>query len=281
MDFSAKFLGPLPSVLDVRNLQIDGPGGPLALRVIRPQGFAGGPAPVLVYFHGGGWVLGNLNSHESVCRALANESKSIVVAVDYRLAPENPFPAAAEDAHAAVSWVAGHAAEISGDPARVAVGGDSAGGNLAAAACLMAKDRRGPQIASQVLAYPITNCDFNTTSYEQFAKGYFLTRDEMQWYWDQYVPSPDARLNPYASPCLRRDLDGLPPALVITAECDVLRDEGEAYAKQLESAGNEVQLSRYPGMIHGFIRRYPFFDQGQAAIREISEWLRNHLKPIS
>jgi acetyl esterase len=274
VNLSTRFLGKPPRVQRVEDRKIAGPGGDLAIRVITPEGAGPGPLPVVVFFHGGGWVLGNLSSHEGVCRAIANASKSIVMAVDYRLAPEHPFPAAAEDAHAALAWLATHASEIGGDPSRIAVCGDSAGGNLATVATLMARDRGGPHVVFQALAYPITDCYPDTDSYREFAEGCFLSRSEMLWYWDQYVPNIEDRLRPYASPNRADDLSKLPPALVLTAGYDVLRDEGEAYARRLAEAGVPVKLSRYDGMIHGFLRRYPFFDQGRAAIEEIGAALR-------
>jgi acetyl esterase len=197
------------------------------------------------------------------------------VIVDYRLAPEHPFPAAADDAYAAVAWVAAHASEFGGDPSRIAVCGDSAGGNLAAVACLTARDRGGPAIAFQALAYPITDFEPDAGSYREFAEGFFLTRSEMLWYWDKYVPDVEARRQPRVSPNRADDLSNLPPALVITAGCDVLRDEGEAYARRLSEAGVPVKLTRYDGMIHGFLRRYPFFDQGKAAVEEIAAAIRD------
>ena len=277
MNLSTQFLGPLPRVARVEDRRIPGPGGEIRVRIITPQGAGPGPLPVLVYFHGGGWVLGNIESHEGVCRAVANAAGLIVATVDYRLAPEHRFPAAAEDAYAAAAWAAAHAGEFGGDPERIAVGGDSAGGNLAAVACLMARDRGGPRLAFQVLIYPITDYNLHNASYRQFAEGFFLTRSEMAWYWEHYVPKLDDRWHPHASPCQAGDLSGLPPALVITAGCDVLRDEGETYARQLQSAGVTVKVSRYDGMIHGFVRRYPFFDQGKAAIDEIARELRTAL----
>jgi acetyl esterase len=277
MNLSTQFLGPVPKVALVEDRRIPGPGGEFRARIITPQGAAPGPLPVLVYFHGGGWVLGNIESHESVCRAIANASGLIVVTVDYRLAPEHHFPAAAEDACAAAGWVAAHAGEFGGDSARIAIGGDSAGGNLAAVACLMARDRGRPHLAFQVLLYPITDYNLHNASYRQFADGFFLSRGEMAWYWEHYVPKLDDRWHPHASPCQAADKSGLPPALVITAGCDVLRDEGEHYASQLQSAGVPVKLSRYDGMIHGFVRRHAFFDQGKAAIEEIGKVLRETL----
>jgi acetyl esterase len=277
MDMSTHFLGELPQVAHVDDRQVPGPGGPIRVRIITPQTAREGPLPVLVYFHGGGWVLGNIESHEGICRALAHAAEAIVVTVDYRRAPEHRFPAAVEDAFAATSWVAAHAAEFGGDPKRIAVVGDSAGGNLAAVTCIMARDRGGPDLAFQVLVYPITDYNLQTGSYRQYAEGYFLTRSEMAWYWEQYCPKQNDRWHPHASPCRAGDLAGLPPALVITAEYDVLRDEGEAYASQLRAAGVPVNAHRYDGMIHGFVRRYPFFDQGRGAIAEIGQALRETL----
>lgn len=227
-----------------------------------------------MFYHGGGWVVGDLASHESLCRALANAAGAIVASVGYRLAPEHPFPAAADDAFAAYSWFATHAGQVGGDPSRVAVCGDSAGGNLAAVACLMARDRGVAAPSLQVLAYPALDCDFETESYRRFAEDHLLTRGEMMWFWDQYVPDPAMRTGPYASPLRAESLAGLPPALVLTAGYDVLRDEGERYAERLKAEGVATTLSRYPGMIHGFLRRYPFFDEGRRAIDEVATALR-------
>ena len=277
MDMSTHFLGELPRVAHVEDRGIPGPGGTLRVRIITPQAAGNGLLPVLVYFHGGGWVLGNIESHEGICRALANAGEVIVVTVDYRLAPEHRFPAAAEDAYAATRWAAEHAAEFGGDPRRIAVAGDSAGGNLAAVTCLMARDRGGPRVDFQVLLYPITDYNINTGSYTAFADGFFLSRSEMAWYWEHYVEKAEDRRHPHASPSRAADLCHLPPALLITAEFDVLRDEAEAYARRLQAAGVAAKLRRYDGMIHGFIRRYLFFDQGRAAIAEIGRELRTAL----
>jgi acetyl esterase len=273
LELSTRFLGPLPRVAGVNDRAIPGPGGPLRVRIIQPATAAAARPPVLVYFHGGGWVLGSIETHEGMCRAIANEGGVVVVSVDYRRAPEHPFPAAVEDAHAAFAWVLDQADELGADRSRVAVGGDSAGGNLAAAACLLARDRGGPVPRLQILLYPITEYDLETPSYREFAEGFFLTRSEMAWYWEQYVPDRELRGHPYASPC-RGELAGLPPAIVVTAECDVLRDEGEAFAHRLQEAGVTTRLLRFPGMIHGFIRRHAFFDQGKAAIEVVARELR-------
>ena len=276
MDMSTHFLGELPRVAHVEDRGIPGPGGTLRVRIITPQTAGNGLLPVLVYFHGGGWVLGNIESHEGICRALANAGGVIVVTVDYRLAPEHRFPAAAEDAYAATRWAAEHAAEFGGDPQRIAIAGDSAGGNLAAVTCLMARDRGGPRVDFQVLLYPITDYDINTRSYTAIADGYFLTRSEMAWYWEHYVEKAEDRWHPHASPSRAADLSGLPPALDHGRVRRASR-RGEAYARQLQAAGVAAKLRRYDGMIHGFIRRYPFFDQGRAAIDEIGRELRTAL----
>ena len=258
--------GEPPPIANVAERSIPGPAGPIPIRVYTPDGSA--PFGVVVYFHGGGWVAGNLDTHDDICRALANEAGCVVASIDYRLAPEHKFPAAAEDAYAATCWVAEHAAEIGGDPARLAVGGDSAGGNLTAMVALMARDRRGPAIAHQLLIYPVTDYSFDTPSYRDNAEGYLLTRAGMEWYWGHYLASDADGDNPYASPLRARDLGGLPPALVITAEYDPLRDEGEAYAKRLREAGVPVMSTCYPGMIHSFFGQFQLLDQGKEAIRQ-------------
>jgi acetyl esterase len=259
----------------VEERKVPGPAGEIPVRIYTPAG--AGPFPVLVYFHGGGWVFGNLDSHDGSCRSLANSVPAVVVSVDYRLAPEEPWPAAAEDAHAVLSWVAANAGEIDGDPERLAVAGDSAGGNLSAVVALMARDRGGPPLRHQVLVYPVTDARFDTPSYRENADGYFLTRDMMMWFWDQYAPGLVARGHAYASPLKAPDVRGLPPTLIITAEYDPLRDEGEAYAARLREAGVPVRLRRYDGMIHGFFTMASVFPQAKAAVQEIAEALRASL----
>ncbi len=272
---SARFLVNPERVSAIETRDIEGPGGPLALRIYTPEGT--GPFPVLVYFHGGGWVIGNLDTHDSLCRALANAGRSIVVSVDYRLAPEHRFPAQVEDAYAATQWVASNAASIGGDEVRVAVGGDSAGGTLAAAVTLMARDRRGAQPGFQLLIYPVTNFAFDTVSYKQNASGYMLTRDDMGWFWHHYLADEADGLHPYASPLQATELHGLPPAMVITAEFDPLRDEGEAYAERLREAGVPVKLLRYEGMIHNFVRMFPVLDRGREAVQQAGRVLHETL----
>jgi acetyl esterase len=231
---------------------IPGPAGALEipLRIYWPVADARG-LPVIVFFHGGGWVLCNLDTHDPLCRVMTNEVGAIVVSVDYRLAPEHRFPAAAEDAYAATRWVAANARELGADPTRLAVAGDSAGGNLAAVVALMARDRGAPPLRFQLLVYPVIDHACDTASYRENAEGYFLTAAHMRWYWDQYLGDLD-RSQPYASPLRAPSLAGLPPAHIVTAELDPLRDEAEAYAERLRAAGVPVTVRRASGMFHGF-----------------------------
>ncbi len=255
-------------VARVENLRIPGPAGEIPIRVFTPVG--AGPFPALVYFHGGGWVLCDLDTHDKVCRAIARAGSAVVVAVDYRLAPEHKFPAAVDDAHAATRWVAANADRLAIDPRRIAVGGDSAGGNLAAVMALRSRD-----LALQVLVYPVTNlASFDTGSYREFAEGYYLSKSEMEWFRHCYLGRVEDGLSPDASPLLAEDLRGVAPALVITAECDVLRDEGEAYAERLRSAGVPVTCTRYAGMIHPFFSMSGAIGDGRRAIQQVAEAIR-------
>lgn len=231
--------------------RITGPGGDLPVRIYTPRERK--PLGVLVFFHGGGWVVGDLDTHDAICRTLANDTPCIVVAADYRLAPEHKFPAAVEDCYAAASWAARELATEAGLPQRVAVGGDSAGGNLAAVVALLARDRGGPAINYQVLIYPNTDVAGTTPSRLEFAEGYLLESEELRWYNEQYLSRPEEALHPHVSPLRAPDLRGLPPALVITAEYDPLRDEGEAYAVRLQEAGVPVTCVRWQGQLHGFL----------------------------
>lgn len=260
---------PLPreAVASVRDHRVGSVNGDVLVRVFTPAGT--GPLPALVYFHGGGWVTGDVDTHEGICRTLANAAGCVVASVDYRCAPDFTFPTAAEDAYAATRWVAREAAALGVDAGRIAVGGDSAGGNLAAVAALMARDRGEPRLTFQALVYPITDCNFDTPSYRDNADGYLLTREGMRWYWDQYVPNVADRTNPYVAPMRATTHAGLPPALVITAEYDPLRDEGEAYATKLAAAGVPVSHTRYPGMIHAFFRFTNGIDAARAAVAEV------------
>ncbi len=229
---------------------IPGAESELRAKVYQPEG--DGPFPVLIWFHGGGWVIGSLDENEATCRVLCNEVGAAVLAVDYRLAPEHRFPAAAEDAYAALCWVAEHGDEIGADPQRISISGESAGGNLATVASMMARDRGGPMPLLQLLVSPVTAPPGDRKSYVDYAEGYFFSRASMEWFFQHY-PRDEADLrNPYLMPLLAEDLSGLPPALVMTAEYEVLRDEGEEYAHRLLDAGVPCELVRYPGQIHGF-----------------------------
>jgi acetyl esterase len=262
-DFCSPLGGPVASEVD---RTIPGPGGDLRVRVYTPD--LPGVLPVIVYFHGGGWVLYDLDTFNPICRDLANAAGAVVVAVAYRLAPEHPFPAAVDDAYATVRWVADHAAQIGGDGSRVAVAGDSAGGNLSAVTALRCRDEGAPTLAFQLIINPVTDCDLDTDSYHEFADGLFLTRDQMRWYWDHYLPDPAARTHPWASPLRADDLSGLPPAIVYTAENDPLRDEGEAFAARLAAAGVPTIARRVPGVIHGFMNLGNASEKGAAAVAE-------------
>jgi len=223
------------------------------VRVYRPDG-AAVPAPVVVFFHGGGWVLGSIATHDATCRGLANRTGAVYVSVDYRLAPEHPYPAAPEDCYAATCWVADHAADLGVDPGRLAVAGDSAGGNLAAVVCQMARDRSGPAIAFQLLIYPVTDLDLDRwPSMEENADGPLLTREGMDWFARHYVGTLPFTGDPYAAPIRAADLSGLPPAYVATAGHDPLRDEGAGYAEALAAAGVTVGYDNFATMIHGFV----------------------------
>lgn len=265
--------GPPEPVARATDHTIAGPASTIPVRIYTPVG-EGGPFPVLVYFHGGGWVLGSADVLDVPCRALTNRAGCVLVSVDYRLAPEHPFPAAVDDATAATRWVAGNASAINGDPARIAVGGDSAGGNLAAVVARLLRDRQEHPLVYQLLVYPVTNYDFSTASYQENAAGYGLTKNGMKWFWDHYLQADADGRHPHASPLLALDLQGLPPALVITAEYDPLRDEGESYAACLREAGVAVQATRYDGMIHGFFTLGGALDQGKEAIDEAAQALR-------
>ena len=259
--------------LKIENRTVPGPVGAIPVRFYSPE--SGAPLPVIVFFHGGGWVAGDLDTHDAVCAALADRTRAIVVSVDYRLAPEHAFPAAADDAFAATCWAVKEASTFGGDSKRVAVAGDSAGGNLAAVVCLRAREEPVPaSLVAQVLVYPVTDRNFETTSYRACAEGYGLTRESMMWFWDLYVPNDADSRNPFAAPLQADSLDGLPPALVVTAEFDTLRDEGEAYADRLEEAGVPTQRTCYEGMIHGFFRHTYDFDSGGAVLDETASFLR-------
>jgi acetyl esterase len=258
-------------VHEVTDLTIPGPGGELALRLYRPA--AGGPLPVLLYFFGGGWVLGTIDTADGVSRTLANSAGAMVAVVGYRLAPEHPFPAAIDDCYAATAWVAAHATEIGADPARLAVGGDSAGGNLAAAVALRAR-ADGPALAGQLLVYPNTDQLADDESIRAADDRFLFNRHSVAWYRRHYLLDAADAASPLASPLRAGSLAGLPPALVITAECDPLRDQGEAYARRLADEGVQVELSRYEGMAHGFFTMAGTVDASGAALAQAAARLR-------
>jgi acetyl esterase len=265
-------LGPVEDVAAVADHRVKVDGGEITVRAYTPAG--AGPFPALVFFHGGGWVIGDIQTHDGICRSLANAAGAVVVSVDYRLAPEHKYPAAAEDSFAATRWVASEARRLNVDPSRIAVGGDSAGGNLAAVVALMARDRGGPALAFQLLVYPVTQHAFDTASYRENSEGYLLTRASMEWFWNHYLRSAADGRQAYASPMLAASLERLPPALVMTAEYDPLRDEGEGYADSLRRAGVPVTVTRYKGLVHGFFRWINLVDQARAARDEAASALR-------
>ena len=268
-----------PPVAEVLELAADGPAGPIPLRLYRGQGADKvRPQPAVVFFHGGGWVIGDLESHDQPCRALANAIPAIVVAVDYRLAPEHKFPAAVDDAIAATRWISQHAARLGIDATRLAVGGDSAGGNLAAVTALDARDRGGPPIAGQVLIYPCTDMYIDHPSHQRHATQLPLTRAGMHWFIGHYLRGPGDKDDWRASPLRAADFARLPPALVITAGFDPLRDEGEAYAAALRGAGVPVEHERFEGQIHGFVAMGRMVADADRAIRRAAAFLRQAFK---
>jgi acetyl esterase len=279
--------GDAEPVGDVTEITIAGPATPgpaasdlphrLRLRVYRPAGT--GPWPVLVYFFGGGWSLGTLDTCDGICRMLTNAARCMTVSVAYRLAPEHKFPAAVEDCYAAAAWAAAHGAELDGDPARLAVAGDSSGGNLAAAVALMARERGGPAITHQLLVYPNTDYQAGTPSMRDICDEYLFSQASVRWYWGLYLATPQDGASPLASPLRAGDLSGLPAATVITAEYDPLRDEGELYAKRLEEAGVAATLIRYDGMIHGFFTMVGDLDTARAAVLDAAGRLRAAFAP--
>jgi acetyl esterase len=267
-----------PAIGTVRNLAAEGPVGQIPLRLYRPAGVSDAtPLPGYVYFHGGGWVIGDLESHDVLCRQLTAESGACVIAVDYRLAPEHKFPAAADDAWAATRWIVAHAGDLGVDAGRLAVGGDSAGGNLAAVVALMARDAGGPAIALQALIYPVTDVGRESPSYADFADGYMLTRDSMRWFTAHYLGRKEEANDWRVSPLRAPSLAGLPPALILTAGFDPLRDEGAAYAIRLREAGVTVDYVSFGGMIHGFVGMGRVLDSALRAVSLIGASLRQAL----
>jgi acetyl esterase len=251
------------AIAQVEDRGIPGPAGDIPVRIYTPD--ADTPAPAIVYYHGGGWVIGGLDTHDGACRAFANATGAVVVSVDYRLAPEHPFPAPVDDAVAALAWVHGNAEALGVDADRIAVAGDSAGGNLAAVVSQVARDQGGPPICFQLLIYPVTDHEFDSVSMHDNATGYFLTRDAMRWFYSHYLSDESEGANPLVSPLRAEDLAGLPPAFVITAEYDPLRDQGMAYAGALQAAGTPCDARTYGGMFHGFLSMVDYIDAGKVA----------------
>jgi acetyl esterase len=271
-----------PEIGMVKELSAEAPLGPIPLRLYRPQGIPVATAlPALVFFHGGGWVIGDLDTHDVLCRQLTAESGACVVAVDYRLAPEHKFPAAIDDAWAATRWIASHATELGVDAGRLAVGGDSAGGNLAAVVALLAREQGAPSLALQVLVYPVTDLGAETASYTDFADGFMLTRDSMRWFIAHYLKGEHEALDWRVSPLRASSLASLPPALIVTAGFDPLRDEGEAYARKLREAGVRVDAVCYGGMIHGFAGMGRLIESGNRAVSHIASSLRQAFRPVA
>lgn len=252
-----------PEPRSIQEIEIPGPGGAIRTLVITPHSRRTGPLPVLIYYHGGGWVIGSPETHQREACYYAAHAEAIVLVPDYRLAPEHPFPAAPEDCYAVLEWTAANAAQIGADGNRIAIGGDSAGGNLSAVVSHMARDRKGPRIAYQLLVYPATRMGATTASYRDCGDGYFLTATAMNWFFDQYLSKPEDWDDPLASPLLAEDLGDLPPALVMTAGYDPLRDEGAEYADRLSAAGVPVEYICYRNQIHGFTSMAGAIDEGR------------------
>ncbi|NYE04267.1 acetyl esterase [Bacillus niacini] len=249
-----------------------GSEGKITVRIYIPEGE--GPFPIFIYYHGGGWVLGNLDGVDPSCRVLANKTKCVVISVDYRLAPEFKFPIPAEDSYAALTWVNENAVLFNGIASKIIVGGDSAGGNLATVVSMMSRDRKGPDISAQVLLYPVTDLSYDTESYYEFAEGYALNRNLMKWFGTHYIRNEEDRINPYVAPLISGNLHDLPQAFIITAENDVLRDEGIAYAERLMEAEVKVIYKVESGLVHGYFSNYSFFKKSiEKTVGSIKQFL--------
>jgi acetyl esterase len=267
-DYAA--LGPGEDVAEVIDHRVAVDGGEITVRAFRPST---GILPAVLYFHGGGWLLGSVTSHQVACRALANAAQAVVFSVDYRRGPEWRFPTAVEDSYAATAWVTRSAQELELRPGKLAVAGDSAGGNLATAVAMLARDRRGPELRLQVLVYPVTTTDLSI-GFDHDYEGFVLYRDELQWHQDNYLPDPARRTDPLVSPLDDGELSDLPPALILTAQCDPLHAQGELYASALERAGVTVEHRRWPGVLHGFFQLPSIFPEGAEAIELVAAALR-------
>lgn len=267
---------PAPAVAKISEVQIPGPNGDIRSKIIFPKSPAArsDSLPILIYYHGGGWVIGSPETHIGETCFYASEANCIVVIPDYRLAPEHPFPAAPTDCYAVLEWVAENAHDIGGDANKIALAGDSAGGNLSAVVAQMARDRNGPRLALQLLIYPATRMGATTQSYKDFNEGYFLTGQAMDWFFNHYLKQPAQWDDPMASPLLAKDLTGLPPAYIMTAGFDPLRDEGKAYADRLREAGVPIDYVCYEGQIHGFVSMAGALDEGKQFLREAAAVLR-------
>jgi len=259
------------AVADVEDRVIPGPAKEIRVRCYRPAGSSA--KPVIVYYHGGGWVLGSLETHDGICRVLADGADAVVVSVEYRMAPEHRFPAAVDDAYAALCWVHEHASELGADATRLAVAGDSAGGNLSAVVAQLARDGGGPSLRFQLLVYPVTDYEFESRSMVENGTGYYLTADAMRWFYGHYLSTPADAADPRVSP-LRGELAGLAPAMVITAEYDPLRDQGIAYADALRAAGTPVEARDYSGVFHGFFGMQDMIDVSKVALDDAVSALR-------
>lgn len=250
----------------------------IGVRIYTPEGV--GPFPLFVYYyHGGGWVIGDLETVDASCRMLANKTESVVVSVDYRLSPEYKYPVPFDDCYEALKWVYNNAGQLNGDPSNMIVGGDSAGGNLSAAVCLRTRDENGPKISAQVLIYPVTDMSYDTPSYHEFQKGFGLDKNLMIWFVDHYIKDEADKRNPYAAPLVAENLKDLPPAFVITAEFDVLRDEGSAYAESLKEAGVKVETTLEEGLVHGYFTNMAVFPERiKGTISKIEQFLSENKK---
>ena len=268
---------PAPALPRVEDIRIPGPAGPIGARVYDPAGPSASPRPVVAYFHGGGWVQGDLETHHGLCARLASRAGALIVAIDYRLAPEHKFPAAVDDCFAAYRWLRCHAGELGGDAARVGLAGDSAGGNLSAVVSQLSARAGDVVPACQVLIYPALDCGLDTSSHRELEDAHVIPRDRILWYMTQYLRDEADRRDPRAAPLLSSDLAGQPATLIITAGFDPLRDEGLAYAERLRNAGVDVTYHEYPGQIHAFVSLTKAIPQGLACTWEIGDYLRERL----